>query len=174
MLRNLNIILLLWLLLVSVTIVSGQSDVSPEAKLVHRYESSCGSSCAQELAIDLGGIYGKSPDDSVAIRFCSNEPLAKALTTSAAAFGYVNEILEGSYSYTPERIVYLRSADCAGSDSAISATEFWVIHKGASFPPSVESVKSCQVQYNTFGVRGTFKNVRRFRAALQRIPRILK
>src|SRR5947209_3185941 len=83
-----------------------QSSVRSQAKLVHRYEKTCGYSCAQELAIDLGGVYRKEPTDSVAVRFCSKEPLPVALSTSAAAYGYVISILQGSYGYTPERVLF--------------------------------------------------------------------
>src|SRR5260370_33555675 len=67
-----------------------QVSIQPEAKLVRRYERRCGYSCAQELAIDLGGVYGIDPGDTVAVRFCSKGPMPIAWLTSAADMAYVN------------------------------------------------------------------------------------
>jgi hypothetical protein len=146
-----------------------QASVQADAKLIHRYEKSCGYSCAQELAIDLGGVYGKNPDDTVAVRLCSKEPLPVALSISAAAYGYVISILEGSYRYTPERLLFLRSKDCLGADELIAATEFWVIPKGATLPSSVESMKSSQVRIDSLGMEGLIGNVRTYKVALQKL-----
>jgi hypothetical protein len=143
--------------------------IQHEAKLVHRYEERCGYSCAQELAIDLGGIYGKSPDDKIAVRFCSKDPMPVALTTSAAAYGYVVSILEGSYGYTPERVLFLRSEDCLGPNRDVTATEFWVIPKGTTMPSSVDLIKSSQVQMDSLGVQGLTKSARTYKAALQKL-----
>lgn len=151
-----------------------QVSFRSEAKLVHRYESRCGYSCAQELASDLGGVYGTNPNDTVAVRFCSNEPLAVALLTSAADYRYVITILQGSYGYTPARILFLRSKGCLGSTRVIATTEFWVIPKGATLPPSVESRKSSQVRIDSFGMKGLIGNSRTFKVALQKLPAKLR
>src|SRR5215813_954620 len=126
MLRTLALVI--WVLLFPNPLLSTQA-IKSEIKLVHRYDNTCGYSCAQELAIDLGGVYGKKPDDTIAVRFCTKDPLPAALTTSAAAYGYAISILESSYGYTPDRVLFLRSEDCLGSNHAITATEFWVIPK---------------------------------------------
>src|SRR5215203_3605877 len=104
------------------TLLQAQQKSEPVAKLVHRYERGCGYSCAQELAIDLGGVYAAKIDDRVAVRFCSKEPMPIALTTAAAAYAYVNSILEGSYGYTAERVLFLRSEDCLGPHANVTAT----------------------------------------------------
>jgi hypothetical protein len=165
---------MLGLLLSSSASLPRQASVRPEAKLVHRYENRCGYSCAQELAIDLGGVYGKNPNDTVAVRLCSKEPLPVALSTSAAAYGYVISILEGSYGYTPERVLFLRSEDCLGSNRAITATEFWVIPKGAALPSSAESMKSNQVRIDPLGMEGLIGSARTYRAALKKLPTRLR
>lgn len=151
-----------------------RKTVQQESKLVHRYETSCGYSCAQELAIDLGGVYGKNPDDRVAVRLCSNEPLPVALSTSAAAYSYVISILQGSYGYTPERVLILRAKDCLGSDRTIAATEFWVIPKGAAVPTSVESVKFSQVRVESLGTQVLIKNRHTYKDALRKLPTMLR
>jgi hypothetical protein len=160
--------LALTLELLSFTVLfAGQSGNRLEAKLVHRYERRCGYSCAQELAIDLGGVYGKNPDDTVAVRFCSKEPLPVALSTSAADYAYVITILQGSYGYTPERILFLRAEDCIGSDKVIAATEFWVIPGGAARPASVELINSNQARIDPLGMKGLMGSGRSYRAALK-------
>jgi len=96
------------------------------------------------------------------------------LSTSAAAYGYVISILQGSYGYTPERVLFLRSEDCLGSNRAIAATEFWIIPKGAALPSSVESIKSSQVQIDSLGTQRLTENARAYKAALQKLPTKLR
>lgn len=169
-----GLVLMIALLLSSSASLPRQARDQPEAKLVHRYEERCGYSCAQELAIDLGGVYGQNAHDKVAVRLCSKEPFPVALSTSAAAYGYVLSILQGSYGYTPERLLFLRSEDCLGSNRAVATTEFWVIPKGAALPSSVESVKYSQVQIDPLGTRALIENMRTYKAALQRLPTELR
>lgn len=161
--------LMIALILSSGVLLSGQEGIQSGARLIHRYERRCGYSCAQELAIDLG-VNAKKSDDVVAVRFCSKEPLPLALSTSAAACGYVISILTDSYGYTPERILFLRSAGCLGPASAVTATEFWVIPEGAALPTSIETVKSSQVRVDSLGMEGLIGNARSYKAALQKLP----
>ena len=79
------------------TLVFKQNVAQPKAELVHRYERGCGYSCNQELAIDLGGVSGTASDDIVAVRFCSKEPLPRALALAASPPDYVITILTGVY-----------------------------------------------------------------------------
>ncbi|MDQ2973925.1 MAG: hypothetical protein M3R69_00780 [Acidobacteriota bacterium] len=168
------LVLMLGLLLSFSASLPRQSRIRPQAKLVHRYERQCGYSCAQELAIDLGGVYGKSPSDTVAVRFCSKEPLPLALFISAADYAYVSTILQGSYGYTPERVLFLRSEDCIGSDKAVAATEFWVIPTGAALPTSVESIRSSQARIDPLGMDGLIGSARTYKTALQKLPTKLR
>lgn len=160
------------LLLILAALAFGQNGAQPKAELIHRYERGCGYSCNQELAIDLGGGAGTDPNDIVAIRFCSNEPLPKALAFAASPPEYVISILTDIYKYGPERILLLRSSDCLSTGAAVAATEYWVIHKGGELPSYVESVKSCQVDFGSLGRRGA--NARDYRAELRRLPQSLK
>jgi hypothetical protein len=150
----------------------GQNSAQPKAELIHRYERGCGYSCNQELAIDLGGGAGTESDDIIAIRFCSKEPLSKALAFAASPPDYVISILKDTYKYTPERILLLRSNNCLSTNPAVAATEYWVIHKGGDLPSYIESVKSCQVDFGSLGRRGA--NARNYKAALHRFPQTLK
>jgi hypothetical protein len=148
--------------------MSGQGDSQSEAKLVHRYDSGCGYSCAQETAIDLG-LKAAKPDDRIAVRFCSKEPMPLALATAAAAYAYVISILEGSYGYTAERVLFLRSEDCLGPHAAVTATEFWVLPTGAKAPHSVESMTSNRVHFETVVSIGMTTNRRAYLAALKKL-----
>lgn len=167
-----RVTILLTLFLSLGALVSEQNIIPPKAELVHRYERGCGISCNQELAIDLGGVTGTASDDIVAVRFCSKEPMPKALALAASPPDYVVTILTGNYKYTPERILFLRSGDCLGQNPYVAATEYWVIHKGGAIPSSVESVKSCQVNFGSLGTRGA--TARDFKIALRELPKSLK
>jgi hypothetical protein len=145
---------------------NSQSD----ARLVKRYERSCGYSCAQELAIDLGGVYAKGNHDIVAVRFCSKESLPLALATAAAPPKDVLSILMSSYGFVPERILFLRSENCLGANPAVTPTEFWVIPKGAALPTSVESIKSNQVQVHPLGMEGLIGNARSYKEGMRQLP----
>lgn len=155
--------------------LSIQESIQSAATLVHRYERACGSSCLQELAIDLGGVHATKPDDTVVVRFCSKESLPMALTTAAASPGYLISILTGSYGYTQERILFLRSEDCLGPDPAVAATEFWAVPNGAALPPSVESIRSSQVRSETVGMEATStEGTRNYRSAAQELAAKLR
>lgn len=150
----------------------GQSNSPVAAKLVHRYEHGCGYSCDQELAIDIG-LNGRDASNIMAVRLCSKGSLPMALATAAAPPFYVIDILTGSYNYATDRILLLRSEDCLGADPAKAATEYWYVPKGATLPPYVEQIKSCQVQPGVMGWRGMFKSERSYRAALRQVPKWL-
>jgi hypothetical protein len=150
-------------------LLQGQQRSEPVAKLVHRYEYGCGYSCAQEVAIDLGGMYAAKSDDRVAVRFCSKEPLPVALTTAAAAYAYVNSILEGSYGYTAERVLFLRSEDCLGPDPAVTATEFWAVPKGATAPTAIETMTSNRVRIETIPGKRSITSRHGYREALKHL-----
>jgi len=151
-----------------------EQKIQRGAKLVHRYESGCGYSCNQELAIDVGGVYGDQPNDIVAIRFCSKLPMSKAYAIAASPSGYVNEILIGNYHYTPNRILFLRSEDCIGSNLATAATEYWVVPKGIELPPFVESIKSCQIVSDSLGTEEFLSGERNYKSELSKLVRKLR
>lgn len=169
-----TLVFILWVLLFPSASLARQAILQSHIRLVHRYERTCGYACAQEFAIDLGGVYGKHPGDTVAIRFCSKDPLPVALSTSAADYRYVISILEGSYDYTSDRVVFLRSENCLSSNRAVTATEFWIIPKGAAPPSSLESMKSSQVRIDPLGMLGLIGSARNYKAALQKLQTKLR
>ena len=150
--------------------LQGQTRVSPEAVHVHRYEIGCGSSCQQEAAIDLGNGYARNPTDIVAIRFCSREPMARAISMAAAYPDGVLWQLTEIYNFTPDRILFLRSEDCLGSNPSVAATEYWVVPQGAVFPSFVERIKSCQVKFDDLEIEDTLHSSPRYRTELQNLP----
>ncbi len=160
-------------LLLSYTCVPGQEHSQSQAKLVHRYDRGCGYSCAQETAIDLG-LKAAKRDDKIAVRFCSKERMPLALTTAAAAYAYVISILEGSYGFTAERVLFLRSEDCLGPYANVTATEFWALPKGTTAPTSVESMTSNRVRIETVAAKGMTTNRRAYQAALKKLKERLE
>jgi hypothetical protein len=157
--------LIIVLLLSPQIFLRSQSSIGSQAKLVHRYEERCGYSCAQELAIDLGGSSAKDASNKVAIRFCSREPFPVALSTSAAAYSSVITILQDSYGYTPERVLFLRAEACVGSHAGITATEFWDVPKGAALPGSVETTSANSIRIDST----TVKSRHGYQAALKKL-----
>jgi len=161
-----------WLIILMLCVwptMVAQVPAPSDTQLVHRYELSCGYSCAQELAIDLGQVTDKTSPPTVAMRFCSKESFPIALSTSAADYGYVMSILQDSYGYTPDRIALLRSPDCPGSHAGVTATEFWIVPKGKSLPESVELVTARSVHVNASLVETKAD----YRAALEKFKNAL-
>jgi hypothetical protein len=46
-----------------------------------------------------------------------------------------------------KRIIFLRSEDCSSDNQSDAPVEVWVVPKGASLPPHVESARFCQLQF---------------------------
>ena len=159
------LLLIIGLLLSPDVFLRAQSGLGSQAKLVHRYEERCGYSCAQELAIDLGGSSAKVASDKIAIRFCSHEPFPVALSTSAAAYSYVMTILKESYGYTPDRVLFLLAEDCVGPYGGITATEFWAVPKNAALPPSIQATTAKDVRIDSIVVNSR----RAYQAALKKL-----
>jgi len=61
-----------------------------------------------------------------------------ALSIAAMNPFIVARALNQGYNFSLERILFLRSEDCLGSDPAVAATELWAVPKGAALPPFVE------------------------------------
>lgn len=167
--------LMLGLVLSFGTVVCGQVSTNPNAKLVRRIELA-GSSydTTSEIGIDLGDVHAHGSGDRVAVRACSKQPMLMALATSAASPKGVARYLIDFYGYSPERVIFLRSEKCLGSNSLVAATEFWAIPQGAAPPPSVEAVKSCQVLIDPLGVQGFSEKRQAYEVALQKVPLILR
>lgn len=165
-----TIILMFGLLIFWHTLLPLQRSVRPQAELVHRFENGAGDDATIEATLDLAERIRQS-GDMAAIRLCTKDPLPLALFTNAISPTLmVARTLTGSASIlTPEQIFYLRSEDCLSSNDLAGAGELWFIPKGAALPPSIESVKYCQVQYEPSVADSTIKRKRNYRAALHQL-----
>jgi hypothetical protein len=132
------------LLLPAASLLQGSVGVHSEARLVHRCEDGCsGYDSIMERTLDLTQE-GSVPADRVAVRVCSKEPMALALSIAAMNPFKVAKWMNDVYNYNSERVVFLRSEDCLGSNPTVAATELWAIPKGAALPASAESIISSQ------------------------------
>jgi hypothetical protein len=162
-----SLALMFWLLLFPGVSLPGQESIQPQAKLVRKvFKRGDFISVAQEAALDLKD-QASGKEDMVAVRICSQEPMPLALSMAAVnPFSMLSYF--DHYNFSRERVLFLRSEDCIGDDPAITVTEFWIIPKGAALPPSVESIKSCQAQYELVGDQSPIENEHIFRASLQK------
>lgn len=99
----------------------------------------------------------KQPGTLVAVRVCSNEPLAKAVVLSGTKPLRVADYMSLYYRYAPERVLFLRSEECHSGAGSISTMEVWVVPQGAELPPADE--RTVVQQAEKF-----FKRVKRPRA----------
>ncbi len=151
----------------------GQESKQPEAKLVRSpFIGGDVMHVIQEAALDLKG-YASGSDDMVAIRVCTKEPLAVALSIATASPFIMLEYLE-HYGFSRERVLLLRSEDCLGNNPTIAVTEFWAIPTGAAPPSSVESIRSSQAQLEVVRTEDTIKSAKGYRAALQQLTAKLR
>lgn len=167
--------LIIVLLLPAATLLPRSKGVQSEAKLVHRCEDGCsGYDSIMERTLDLAK-YGDVPADTVAVRVCSKEPMALALSIAAMSPFKVAKWMHDVYNYPSERVVFLRSKDCLGSNPRVAATELWAVPKGAALPTSVESIKSSQAHLETVGTKDLSpEGARNYRTAAQELTTKLK
>src|SRR6266403_2160445 len=141
-----KIISIVGLLFISGALLVAQETVKPKAKLVRAaFTGGDFLHVIEEAAIDIKQYAGES-EDSAAVRVCTKEPLPVALTTATANPFIMIEYLE-HYGFSRERILFLRAEDCLGKNPTIAVTEFWAVPKGATLPPSVQSIKSSQARF---------------------------
>lgn len=129
----------LTLVLLTVVLVSlpayllGQENSQPKARLIRsRFSGGDVSHYTQEVAL-IFGDHKDDPNVLAAIRICSKDPLPLALNTAGANPFLIESYLTDFYDYSRERIIFLRSEDCLGSESAPAITESWLVPKGAAF-----------------------------------------
>lgn len=163
-------------LALSYSVLLRQDNTHPEARLVNRCESGCSSSNAvMEATIDLLHHLGQPPD-MVAIRVCSKRAMPIALFIATTDPIYVTRWLATVHNYPTERVVFLRSEDCLGTNPAVAATELWAIPRGAALPTSVESVQANRVRSEVIGAdeNTPARGARDYRAATQDLIRKLR
>jgi hypothetical protein len=120
----------------------GQHHAAPV--LIKRYEKGYSLHSLEDNAtyvVDSAGRNGR-----VAVRVCSKEPLAIAVSIAAGDPFALTPIFQSVYGLKPDRIIYLRSEECLTSNAEVAATELWAVPEGAQLPSSVESIKSNNIR----------------------------
>lgn len=79
----------------------------------------------------------RRPETKLAIRVCTELPLAEAIKQSKASPFKIANFMKLNHGYTPERLLFLRSKECYRKEEEISAIEVWIVPQGAT-PPSAE------------------------------------
>jgi hypothetical protein len=161
--------------LLSIPIVLlGQESSQPKAiasrRLVTRDEMY---SPLQEIYLDLES-YAGNPGDMIAMRICSREPLPLAMflagvSPTGRGESIAKEGLNGRVFFPRDRIMILHSPDCPVTHPPYVPLEFWGVPRGATLPPSVESVKLCQVRVEGVDSDEPVSNLRAYRASLREI-----
>lgn len=90
--------------------------------------------------LDHNGLV-RQPDTLIVVRVCTKVPLAKAVVSSGSKPFMVANYMKMFYGYMPDRVLFLRSAECHLGKAAISATEVWIIPRGAEWPASNQSIE---------------------------------
>jgi hypothetical protein len=118
---------------------------------------------------------GSVTAETVAVRVCSKESMPVALSTAAMNPFSIAKWLNDVYNHPPERILFLRSEDCLGSNPKVAATELWTVPKGAALPASVESLKASQVRLEAVGKKDlSAEGARGYKTAVQELTAKLK
>ena len=156
--RNLKVVAMYTLLLNTLiltnlfffgSLLPKQESSKPKAILVHRFEKKTDQYPISQAVYASLKDYPKDPNNVIALRVCSNDKFPLALYASAAnpviVQGYIQSGWMNPIPY--ERIPFLRSEDCLSENSSIVPVEVWVVPKGASLPPYVESVRFCQLRF---------------------------
>ena len=138
------------LLLTHIVFSALQGSANSEAKLVHRFERETNQSSISQAVDASLKDYSNDPNNIIALRVCSKDTFPFSLYSSAVSpvivqgyiqLGWLNPI-------SRERIPFIRAEDCNVNDSPIAPVEVWVVPKGASLPPHVESVQFCQLRFS--------------------------
>jgi len=166
--------LIIGLLLFS-SVSLGQGSTKPEAVRMRRYErNGSGFDEITEANYELTRRLDTSNDLAV-VRICSRESMSLALSIAAMNPFTVARALNQGYNFSLERMLFLRSEDCLGSDPAVSATELWAVPKGAALPPFVESIKSSHAHLEILGTKDLLAaGTRNYRLAVKELTTKLR
>ena len=143
------------------------------SRLFIRYEKGQAHNRVVESLLGLQRAAQLKKPESVAVRVCSKEPLAKALATAAADPFLIQEILN-SYGYPQDKIMFLRSEDCLSRELSRPATEVWTIPEGGALPPNVEAFKSDQIKLIPLGNKLGRDGMRDYKSAVIKLIDYLK
>lgn len=168
-----QVLFLIFGLLLSTSVSLGQDKRQPVQ--VRRYEHmGSGFDAITEANYELTRIADK-PDDLAVIRVCSRESMPLALSIAAMNPFTVARALNQGYNFSLERILFLRSEDCLGSDPAVAATELWAAPKDGALPPFVESIKSSQAHLEILGTKDLLAaGTRNYRVAVKELTTKLR
>jgi hypothetical protein len=153
----------------------GQVSTKPDSVRMRRYErGGSGFDEITEANYELTRRIDTSNDLAV-VRICSRESMPLALSIAAMNPFTVAGALNQGYNFSLERILFLRSEDCLGSDPAVAATELWAAPKGAALPPFVESIKSSQAHLEILGTKSLLAaGTRNYRLAVKELTTKLR
>lgn len=165
--------LILSLFAVVLCAISTRSDSQPVARLFIRYEEGVSYNRINETVVSLHHSMSGEVRAAIAIRVCSQEPIAFALATAAADPFLIADFLHG-YGYSSDRVIFLRSEDCMSTNQLVPATEIWVIPEGASLPSHSEAITSSQIRLSPLGRMSTSRGMRDYKAALSKLVQNLR
>ncbi|HEY0100907.1 MAG TPA: hypothetical protein VGB76_18310 [Pyrinomonadaceae bacterium] len=146
-------VLLLKTLLLTHIIFGGlQGDDKPEAKLVHRFEREIDQYSISQAVYASLKEYREDSNNIIVLRVCSQDRFPLSLYSSAVIPVVVRGYIQAGWldPFPQERIPFIRSEACRIEGSTVAPVEVWVVPKGASLPPHVESVQFCQLRFSEF------------------------
>lgn len=165
------------LILIFTLLFAGVAFGGPEttARLFKRYEGGGHEFRITEDLLTLSLSIDRQERRRVAIRVCSEQPLPLALAVAAANPFNIAKLLQGSYAYAPDQVLFLRADDCPASrDPSRPATEIWAMPDGATLPAHVEVAQSEQIRLTVLGKRPVNRGVRDYTTALQQLVKHLQ
>ena len=149
----------------------------PRASLVERCNSNCASYYRMtESTLTLRIL--RPPAEMAVLRICSRQSMPLALVNANMRPHVYANFIENTHGIPRNRILFLRSEDCLGSNPEITVTELWSVPQGAALPSHVEAIESCQYQFQFLGRRPRgareFEGAVNYRQALDQLIRELR
>lgn len=143
--------------------------------LFKRYENGAGANRIIEDVLTLTIAFEPENRSIVAVRVCSKQSLPLGLVTTSIDVFHVAELLTSGYAYTPDRVVFLRSADCLAKEAAQNATEVWALSQASPLPAHAEKLLYSEAQRVALGKKEELRGGDRdYRSALDELIRALK
>ena len=109
-----------------------------------------------ELLIDYVELV-RQPETKIAIRVCTELPLAEAIKQSKAPPFKIANFMTLNHGYTPDRLLFLRSRECYHGEKKISTIEVWIVPKGAMLPSAEDTLKIREAETHLFQKRSRAK-----------------
>jgi hypothetical protein len=138
-----------------------------------RFERPVGSHSLTEALTGLSDALNK-PNAMLAVRVCSQKPLAETLAIATAPPIGIHEYMVKAGGYSPERITLLRAEDCISRDPKNAATELWVVPQGGAIPVHTEQFEPCRVNIQSMLTTRLGESGRDYKSALSRLVNALR